>query len=320
MSTSTQDSSGAQECPVCSADSAGTAVAGPDGYCENCGRKLPVGRDHAEIDLGPVAGVTDRGLRHQRNEDAMALATATGPHGPAVLAIVSDGVSSAPRPDEASLKAVRIAMRVLVTGTRAGEDPVSASVAAAKAGAEALTGMAGPEGSPAATYVSAVVSREVVTVCWLGDSRAYWLAADPTESTRLTRDDSLAEEIVAAGLASVDEAMASPQAHVITRWLGADLPEPQPHVAQFAPPGPGVLLVCSDGLWNYRPEAADLAALALPAALTDPLASASSLVKFAVESGGIDNVTVVLIPFPPSADGKDAGDKNPDSQEATAID
>ena len=182
-------------------------------------------------------------------------------------------------------------------------------MAAAKAGAQALNDLVGPEGAPAATYVSAVVSDEVITVCWLGDSRAYWLTADPADCTRLTRDDSLAEEIVAAGLASVDEAMASPQAHVITRWLGADLPEPQPHIAQFAPPGPGVLLVCSDGLWNYRPEAADLAALALPAAPADPLAAAAGLVKFAVESGGIDNVTVVLIPFPLAAHGKDPADR-----------
>lgn len=301
MSTSTRDSSGAQECPVCSADSAGPAAVGPDGYCENCGRKVPVGRDHAELDLGLVAGATDRGLRHQRNEDAMALATATGPDGPVALAVVSDGVSSAPRPDEASLTAVRTAMRVLLTSARTGEDPVSSSVAAAKAGGEALTALAGPEGAPAATYVSAVVGREIVTVCWLGDSRAYWLAADPADCARLSRDDSLAEEIVAAGLASADEAMASPQAHVITRWLGADLPEPQPHVAQFAPPSPGVLLVCSDGLWNYRQEAADLAALALPTASSDPLAAAVSMVKFAVESGGADNITVVLIPFPPAA-------------------
>jgi serine/threonine protein phosphatase PrpC len=304
MSTSTQDSSGAQECPVCSAGPAGPAAVGPDGYCENCGRKVPVGRDHAELDLELVAGVTDRGLRHQRNEDAMALATAAGPQGQVALAIVSDGVSSAPRPDEASLTAVRTAMRLLAKSTQAGEDPVGASMVAARAGAQALNGMAGPEGAPAATYVSAVVGREGITVCWLGDSRAYWLTADPAGSSRLTKDDSLAEEIVAAGLASVDEAMASPQAHVITRWLGADLPDPQPHVAQFAPPGPGVLLVCSDGLWNYRPEAADLAALALPAALTDPLGAASSMVKFAVESGGIDNITVVLIPFPLSTDGK----------------
>jgi hypothetical protein len=42
-----------------------------DGYCETCGKKVPAGDDHTEIDLGIVAGVTDRGLRHHRNEDAM---------------------------------------------------------------------------------------------------------------------------------------------------------------------------------------------------------------------------------------------------------
>ena len=301
MSTSTtQDSSGARGCPVCSADDPdGPASVGPDGYCQSCGRKVPVSRDHAEFDLGLLAGVTDRGLRHQRNEDAMALATASGPHGPVALAVVSDGVSSAPRPDEASLTAVRTAMRVLISGVQAGEDPAGASVEAARASAQALADLADPEGSPAATYVSAAVSGDLVTVCWLGDSRAYWLAEDPAECTRLTRDDSLAEEIVAAGLASIEEAMASPQAHVITRWLGADLPEPQPHVAQFAPPGPGVVLVCSDGLWNYRPEAADLAGLALPDGLADPLGAAAGLVKFALEMGGLDNITVVLIPFSP---------------------
>ena len=302
MSTSTtQDSSGARECPVCSADDPdGPASVGPDGYCQSCGRKVPVSRDHAEFDLGLLAGVTDRGLRHERNEDAMALATASGPHGQVALAVVSDGVSSAPRPDEASLTAVRTAMRVLIGSVQSGEDPAGASVAAVKAGAQALTDLADSDGSPAATYVSVAVSGDLVTVCWLGDSRAYWLATDPAECARLTRDDSLAEEIVAAGIASIDEAMASPQAHVITRWLGADLPQPQPHVAQFAPPERGVVLVCSDGLWNYRPEATDLAELALPDALTDPLGAASGLVKFAVDMGGQDNITVVLVPFSPA--------------------
>jgi len=306
---------------VCSADSAEPVPVGPDGYCETCGRKVPVGRDHAELDLELVVGVTDRGLRHQRNEDAMALATATGPHGPVALAVVSDGVSSAPRPDEASLTAVRSAMRVLLKTARAGDDPYASSEAAAKAGAQALTELAGPQGAPAATYVSAVVSADLITVCWLGDSRAYWLAANPADCLRLTRDDSLAEEMVATGLASVDEAMASPHAHVITRWLGADLPEPQPHVHQFSPPGPGVLMVCSDGLWNYRPDAADLAALAMPAAQNDPLGAAASLVKFAVESGGLDNITVVLVPMPfrdsvPSADQATVTDTTPYAAES----
>jgi serine/threonine protein phosphatase PrpC len=163
--------------------------------------------------------------------------------------------------------------------------------------------------------VSAVVGPQQITVCWLGDSRAYWLAANAAVpagphdtiditggSKRVTRDDSLAEEIVAAGLATMDEAMASPQAHVITRWLGADLPEPQAHIEQFTPSGPGVLLLCSDGLWNYRPEAAELAAMAMPAALTRPLDAAADLAKFALDSGGLDNITVVIIPFPPRPD------------------
>jgi serine/threonine protein phosphatase PrpC len=300
--STTPEESGARDCPVCSADdSSALAAAGPDGYCPACGRKVPVGRDHAELDLGLLAGVTDRGRRHQRNEDAMALATAAGPDGPVALVVVSDGVSSAPRPDEASLTAVRTGMQVLLASARAGEDPRTGAVAAARVSGEALTELADREGSPAATYVSATVDRDVVTVCWLGDSRAYWLAEDPADSVRLTQDDSLAEEIVAAGLASVDEAMASPQAHVITRWLGADLPDPEPHVARFVPEGPGVVLVCSDGLWNYRPEPEGLAALALPTALTEPLAAAAEMVKFALDSGGLDNITVVLIPVPLSA-------------------
>jgi serine/threonine protein phosphatase PrpC len=300
MSASTApDSSGGRECPVCSADDpSGLAAAGPDGNCPSCGRKVPVSRDHAEIDLRLLAGVTDRGLRHSRNEDAMALATAAGPDGPVALAVVADGVSSAPRPDEASLTAVRTAMRVLLTSARAGDDPAAAAEAAAREAAQALNDMADPDGAPATTYVSATVDRAHVTLCWLGDSRAYWLTADPAGSVRLTKDDSIAEEIVAAGVASVDEAMASPQAHVITRWLGADLPDPEPHVARFKPPGSGVVLVCSDGLWNYRPEAADLAALAMPAAQTEPLPVAAGLVKFAVDQGGLDNITVVLIPVP----------------------
>jgi serine/threonine protein phosphatase PrpC len=268
-----------------------------------------------EEDLGQVAGVSDRGLRHSRNEDAMHFAVADTDEGPVAVAIVCDGVSSAPRPDEASWSAVNAGITLLAEGAERGDDPEAVSRTAVKAAGRALTDLAGPEGAPASTYVSAIVEQQQVTVCWLGDSRAYWLApnapapAGPNDtiditggSRRVTRDDSLAEEIVAAGLATMDEAMASPQAHVITRWLGADLPEPEPHIEQFSPTGPGVLLLCSDGLWNYRPEAAELAAMAMPAALTRPLDAAADLAKFALDSGGLDNITVVIIPFPPRSD------------------
>jgi serine/threonine protein phosphatase PrpC len=289
------------ECPVCSVDpSVPPGAISPEGYCESCGRKVPSGRDHAELDLGFLAGVTDRGLRHTRNEDAMALATAATPIGQVAIAVVCDGVSSSPRPDEASLAATQAAVRVLLTSARRGDDPAESSLTAVRSAHKALTTLSSPGQAPSATYVSAVVSPEAVTVCWLGDSRAYWLPSGPDgTAARLTIDDSVAEQLVARGALGEAEAMASPQAHVITSWLGADLSEPEPHLSRFEPVGRGVVLVCSDGLWNYRSEAAGLAELALPAALSDPLGTAASLVKFALDAGGVDNITVVLIPFPP---------------------
>jgi len=285
-------------CPVCSVDpSVPQPVAvTPDGYCENCGRKVPTGRDHVELDLGLLAGVTDRGSRHSRNEDAMALATAETPSGSAAIAVVSDGVSSSPRPDEASLAGTQAGIRVLLDGVRSGDDLAETSLDAVRVAAADLVALAGPGGAPSATYVSAIVTAEAVTVCWLGDSRAYWLAAG--DSQRLTTDDSLAQEMVSSGLLDEAAAMTVPQAHVITRWLGADIPEPEAHVLTFTPPGPGAVLLCTDGLWNYLPEAGGLAERAMPAALTDPLGVAGELVKFALEAGGMDNITVVLVPFP----------------------
>ena len=284
----------ARSCPFCI-----TSTITPDGYCESCGHKLPAGRDHVEIGLGLLAGVTDRGIRHHRNEDAMALAAADTGAGPAAVAVVCDGVSSSARPDEASLAAVRAAAPVLVAAVKAGEDLLAASAAAATAAAAAVAGLAGPAGDPpAATYVSAVVTGEAAILCWLGDSRAYWLADGPgAGSQQLTTDDSVARELIAAGMPEAD-ALASAQAHVVTRWLGADLAGAEPHVLRFEPPGRGAVLVCSDGLWNYQPDADGLAARALPGALTDPLATARALAAFAVDSGGADNVTAVLIPFP----------------------
>ncbi len=352
----------ADQCPYCA------GRIGADGYCESCGRKEP-GRDHIELDLGLVAGVTDRGLRHRRNEDAMVLATAQLPDGPVVVAVVCDGVSSADRPDEASLAAARAAGDVLLAAARGGADPAAASAEAVRAARLALARLAGlvddrptedlpaaiplgdaptedlptmdpptgdlptpdpptadgpvlhmsdwappsagmPAGdgsraaadgadAPAATFVSAVLTGQAATLCWLGDSRAYWLGADGSGAQRLTRDDSLAEEMVAAGLLDAAEALSAPQAHVVTRWIGTDLATEAAHVVRFEPPGTGVLLLCSDGLWNYAPDAADLAARALPVALTDPLAAAAGLVAFALGAGGHDNVTAVLVPFPP---------------------
>jgi serine/threonine protein phosphatase PrpC len=268
---------------------------------------VPPTPDHAEVDLGTAAGVTDRGLRHQRNEDAMALGSEQTPDGLVVVAVVCDGVSSSARGDEASHAAVQAALPVLLEAVRNGGDLAEASRAAVVAGRQSVAGLGELEGERSATtFVSAVAARDEVTLCWLGDSRAYWLAeAGPqSQSAQLTRDDSVAGGMVEAGLATEEAAMALPHAHVLTRWLGAEAadldgdPNRAPHVERYAPPGTGVLLVCSDGLWNYLPDAADLARLALPRALTDPLGAANDMVRFAVNAGGADNITAVLIPYP----------------------
>jgi serine/threonine protein phosphatase PrpC len=280
------------------------------------GGNSPSCLDHQELDLGLLAGVTDRGLRHHRNEDFMALATAESGTGPVAVAVVCDGVSTSDRPDEASQAAAQAASRALLDAVRAGEDHAPASVAAVRCARDAVAALACQTGAvsskavpskavPSATYISAVMTAAAVTLCWLGDTRAYWLGdtTGPGPAARqLTRDDSLAEELVSAGMLAQSDARTSPHAHVVTRWVGADTDVLEPHVTTFEPPGRGALLLCSDGLWNYQPDAAKLAQLALPTALTEPLAAAGMLVNFALDSGGMDNVTVVLAPFPPARD------------------
>jgi serine/threonine protein phosphatase PrpC len=140
--------------------------------------------------------------------------------------------------------------------------------------------------------------RPVVTLGWVGDSRAYWLAGDGAAEL-LTTDHSWAAEMVGAGILDAATAMRDPRAHAITRWLGADQ-APVPGITTLVPDGPGVVLLCSDGLWNYEPDARSLAALALPVlAREGPRAAAEALTVFALDAGGRDNITVVCIPVDP---------------------
>ena len=241
--------------------------------------------DHQEADLSLIAGVTDRGLRHRQNEDAMELAVVPAADGPVLVAVVCDGVSTSIRPAEASLAAAQAAAKVLRTAAQDGTDLTAASSAAVRSAEGAVASLAeSPGGVGSATFVSAVITSSAATLCWLGDSRAYWLGAPdtpapespaagaqapeflppearapgspvpgspvpgspvlevrasespaPETAQRLTRDDSLAEEMVAAGLLPEDEALSSPHAHVVTRWVGADPGEATPHVVTFEP-------------------------------------------------------------------------------------
>lgn len=104
----------------------------------------------------------------------------------------------------------------------------------------------------------------LLIVGWVGDSRVYWVPDDRTNPpARLTEDDSWAAQMVAAGLMNEAEAYADERAHAITGWLGADAYDLEPHTVSFKPDRPGLVVVCTDGLWNYAESAAEMAAAVL---------------------------------------------------------
>jgi serine/threonine protein phosphatase PrpC len=78
----------------------------------------------------------------------------------------------------------------------------------------------------------------------------------------------------------------------LAAWLGADADEPAPRTRSYRPRGPGRLLLCTDGLSRYLPDAESLRA----GLAGSPLDDARSLVGYALDSGGHDNVTTLLIP------------------------
>ncbi|WP_039932620.1 PP2C family protein-serine/threonine phosphatase, partial [Streptomyces viridochromogenes] len=258
----------------------------------------------------PVAAVSDRGLRHHRNEDAFAIGTAALPDGsPASVAIVCDGVSSATRPDDASMAASKAASETLLAALPRGTNPQQAMHDAIIAASRAVNSLAEEpatareqaphQNAPACTLVGAVVTSGLLIVGWVGDSRAYWVPVDRSAPpARLTEDDSWAAQMVAAGLMNEAEAYADERAHAITGWLGADAYELEPHTAAFKPDRPGVVVVCTDGLWNYAEAAEEMARVVPLDAATHPLHSARVLVGHALDGGGHDNVTVALVPFP----------------------
>ncbi|WP_055485259.1 PP2C family serine/threonine-protein phosphatase [Streptomyces sp. WMMB 322] len=284
----------------------GTGAVDGDGYCDHCGHQQPRERDHMEGALPSVAAASDRGLRHHRNEDFFSLhETATPSGAPVTIAVVCDGVSSATRPDDASAAAALAAGASMSEAVPRGTPAQQAMHDALVAASEAVTALAaeGPnepsKNAPACTIVGALTAEGILTVGWIGDSRAYWVPeAHGAPPARLTEDDSWAAQMVAAGLMTEGEAYADPRAHAITGWLGADAYEVEPHTASYKPEGAGVVIVCTDGVWNYA-ESAEQMAAAVPAdSGARPLQAAQRLVGFALDGGGHDNATVAVIPFP----------------------
>jgi len=296
--------------PSCTECGRGSYV---DGYCDNCGSKQRDPRDHFTEEPQPwVAGVCDIGIRHSRNEDAMALYAEEKQLSFAVL-VVCDGVSNSTDSHIASLAASRAARDVLDDPVPRGmgnrtaivsaiEQRLDDAVQAARAAVVETTKDREVQSPPSCTFVAALVDQGIAVVGNVGDSRAYWLPDDPDSQPRqLSQDDSFADEQIRAGVPR-EEAETSAGAHAITRWLGTDSPDDiTPHTTDLDLDEDGWLAVVSDGLWNYCSEASDLRVLVhdtverLGAAGRHPLTVAQALTDFANNRGGMDNITVSLV-------------------------
>jgi serine/threonine protein phosphatase PrpC len=265
-----------------------------DGWCTECGARKPDPRHHFTDQPSPdLAGVCDRGIRHSDNEDAMALwaDAATG----RFALVVCDGVTTATRSAEASLAAAQAAVDVLGSSTEPPAERLRSATAAAAAAVDQVS-RDFPDAAPSCTYVAALVEDGHATIGSVGDSRAYWFP-DDGEPVRLSTDDSMAEEQYQAGLDRAS-AESGPLAHTITRWLGVDSPDQTPELSEQDLGVPGWLLLCSDGLWNYASEPADLRAVLRQEERRvgrDPLDLAQSLVAWANGNGGADNITAALL-------------------------
>jgi serine/threonine protein phosphatase PrpC len=142
------------------------------------------------------------------------------------------------------------------------------------------------------TVVAAVVTGNVMSVGWAGDSRVYVLRNGAL--TQLTRDDSWVSAAWAEGILSAAEIEKHPLRNVITKAVGAketietDVVEHRFQVGDIA-------MLCSDGLHSMINDEQILAAITpLPASLDE---TASKLITAANEAGGKDNVSVVLLRY-----------------------
>src|SRR5207245_1689196 len=125
------------------------------------------------------------------------------------------------------------ALDVLASAVLEGTDPTEANADAVTSAMAAVSKLAReeqPGTAPSCTYVSAMITADAVTVGWVGDSRAYWISTGgETPSRALTIDDTVAAQLVAAGMAEDDAARVF-NAHALSAWIGADAGEVRPHV------------------------------------------------------------------------------------------
>ncbi len=263
------------------------------------------------------AHATHRGMVREQNEDAIGIAEESG------LALVADGMGGYNAGEVASglaaeflvthlvqdLAQMRSGTSRAVTGPDRSHRMLHALLRARIDGAnEAIIDVASrePECEGMGTTLAMLLFADnAVTTLHLGDSRVYRMRNDVL--SLLTRDHSLLQEQIDAGVLTPGEARASINRNFVTRALGVDLvAEPEINEYDLAPGD--LYLICSDGLPDMlsdeeifdllrsEADASDLerasdGRVAEAAALAEV---ASKLVDAANAQGGRDNVSVVL--------------------------
>ena len=222
------------------------------------------------------AAATDVGRVRANNEDAWGAGD--------TLWVVADGMGGHAGGEIAS----RLAVDTVLSAAPADEGALRDAFAAAHhAVVEASTGDLAGMGT---TLV--VAAREAggeVVLGSVGDSRGYLWDGDAL--LRLTTDDNEAEVLLAEGAITADQARTHPGQFFLTSSLGSWRGQPpEPHVLRV-PAHAGRLLLCTDGLNGELDDPAIAASLAGGSAAE----AAERLVVAAVDAGGRDNVTVLVI-------------------------
>ena len=229
-------------------------------------------------------GATDAGKVRKNNEDSLLV----GDGRDETLFVVADGIGGF----EAGEVASSIAIDVLkeLEPEESFEKAIQEAnrrILAAGRGDEKLSGMGT---TVVALRFGGTGEEPQAEVAHVGDSRAYLLRGGDLKP--LTEDHSLVAELVRSGDLTRAQAAEHPQKNLITRALGA---EEDVNVDTMVLPvvAGDRLLLCSDGLTDMVPEARISELLSEPP--EDPEETTRRLVAAALDAGGMDNVTVVIV-------------------------
>jgi protein phosphatase len=235
------------------------------------------------LELQPF-GVTDAGKVRRNNEDALLV----GEGEDETLFVVADGIGGFEAGEVASSLAVEVLKELRPDRSfEAAIAEANRRILAAGRGDEKLSGM----GTTVVAIRFGGTQREPqAEVAHVGDSRAYLVRGG--EMNPITEDHSLVAELVRSGDLTRDQAAEHPQKNLITRALGADEEVDVDTTVLPIEAGDRVLL-CSDGLSDMVSEAR-ISEILLEAS-EDPERAARSLLSAALDAGGNDNITVIVI-------------------------